>query len=178
MENDKMKYINGIMELLGSFKENKRGEFITDIPIGTLPCTMYVNSDGAFMFMKEEGEEQKKYPLTELDEEKLFDIYVHLDANKYTLTSREAVIEHEEVTEKQWLKEPIDIKGEDGEVIGLIGVAVEETVGEDRLCRVIFISPDKTWSTLTMFNDHDPDAVEVAKRDLISIADTLINYQI
>lgn len=76
----------------------------------------------------------------------------------------------------EWAIEPEEIKmGED--VIGLIGVSVEETTEHGILHGVIFLSPDGSLSTLTMFGSGSNEEVETAKDDLEIIGGAILHFK-
>lgn len=112
--------------------------------------------------------------LFEMDDEYLWEVHSFLEANKHTLECQESIIEHQSPEEKKWHIEPQEVKNRD-EVIGLIGTEIVETVEEgDSLLGVVFISPDGTYSTLTMYGSKVDLDKKVAHDDLISLAKHLL----
>lgn len=76
--------------------------------------------------------------------------------------------------DKAWYKEPIDVMDVEGkEVLGKVGVAVADDNGQ---LAVLFISPDGSWSTLTMYREDVDVDVDFAKSDLNDIGLALIRY--
>lgn len=181
----KERYIQEILSLLGGFHKNSKNEFIssimpTDMVEGgkmvNFPNTLYLAENGdCFVYCN--GKEEKK-KLEDLTGDELHEIYVFLDANRHFIETRENLVEHEEADDKDWVVEPEDIKGADGELIGRIGIAVEEVVDGNRLLSAIFISVDGTWATLTMWGEGNEEECKVARVDIAKITfgiDKLMN---
>lgn len=169
---NKLTLLNAISGVFNEMKKNGNNRIILDYSVDIYD-TLYLEETGElFVFSQKET---KKLPISELGEDELHDIYSFLDANKHTARTRETLIELEDVTEKSWYKEPEEIKNGD-EVVGMVGIAVEETIEEDKaLLAVIFISPDGTYSTLTMFGSDSEEEKELAKSDLRVIGEYLHN---
>jgi len=164
-------YLKGIRTLLEQTPKNIHDERIFDI--GVLPPynTLYQSTDGEIRMVDTVGEES--YPIVGLEEGDLYNIYIFLDANWRTLQSKDTLIELPDVGELEWVEKPVEIKsGED--TIGVVGVYVAETIDDKELRGVRFISPDGTYTTLTMFGNDSKEETDIAKNDLERIAEVLM----
>jgi len=157
------------------FLKNSSGEII--LPTGLqMFDTLYVDNIGHWWVVSQSTKERKKLESVSLSE--LYAILCYLDANKHTVACREKLIEFDAVEQKRWLLEPEEIKnGED--VVGMVGVEIVEALEEgEQLRSIIFISPDGTYSTLTMFGSGDFGEGIAAGEDLLCIANYLSsNYK-
>ena len=118
---------------------------------------------------------KKMQPIISFSEEQLYDMFELLDAGKHHLTSRATLIERN-LDEKIWYIKPKEIKSGE-ETIGMIGVSIEEIVNDKELKSVVFISPDGSFSTLTMFDDFD-NSKELAKDDLQKIGEAIKGFEL
>lgn len=170
----KLTVLNEIRLKAEKIQRNGNDSIIIDIVVG-LYDTFYMEKSGeCFVFNQKTAE---KTPITELNTDTLYDLYGWLEGNWRTATSRDHLIELS-VTDKIWAKEPEEIRGVDDEVIGLLGVAVEETIEGEELRAVVFISPDGSFATLTMFGSGDGQEKALAKTDLRTIAERLQNIEL
>lgn len=167
VKDEKLTLLNEIAGVFNQFEKNGNNRCILDYSVDVYD-TLYLEETGEpFVFSQKET---KKLPISELTESELYDIYAFLDANKHTARTRETLIELEDVADKSWYKEPEEIRNGD-DVVGMIGIAVEETIDENKaLLSVIFISPDGTYSTLTMFGSDSEEERKLAFQDLRAIA--------
>ena len=60
--------------------------------------------------------------------------------------------------------------------LGKLGVAIESKSDAGEQLAVVFISPDGTWATLTMYDKCLNDEVQVAKDDLKDIGLQLMKF--
>lgn len=158
-------YFNSIESLiLEKLPKNANNCVITDTGLDSYD-TIYSTKGGEICVFNQKTKE--KILLEQLDENTLYEIFVYLDANKQILEIRNMMVEMS-VEDTNWEKEPVEIKNGD-EVIGMIGVAVMEKIEDKKLLSVVFISPDGTFSNLTMFGDDNADEVELAKNDLLTL---------
>ena len=158
-------YFNGISSIiLEKLPKNANNCVITDIGVDSYD-TIYSTKSGEIYVFSQKTKEKRL--LNELDENTLYEIFVYLDANKQILAIRENLIELS-LEDTSWVKEPMEIKNGD-EVIGMVGVARIEKMDDKELLSVVYISPDGTFSNLTMFGNDNADEVELAKNDLLAI---------
>lgn len=164
-------YFNGINSIiLEKLPKNANNCVITDSGLDSYD-TIYSTKSGEIFLFSQKTKEKKL--LDELDENTLYEIICYLDANEKILAIRENLVEIS-LDDTSWAKEPVEIKNGD-EVIGMIGVARMEKVGDKELLSVVYISPDGTFSNLTMFGSDDVDEVELAMSDLRKISEFLHN---
>lgn len=114
----------------------------------------------------------------EVSEELLYDIFCFLDtAQKLLPEVVENFVEFGSAEEKTWHIEPVDIVDNLGKTpLGKIGVAIESKTDTGEQLAVVFISPDGTWATLTMYDKCLNDEVLVAKDDLKDIGLALTKF--
>lgn len=156
--------ISDIGVILEKIPKNADNCVITDSGLDYYD-TIYTTKSGEICVFSQKTKE--KISLDKLDENTLYDIFIYLDANKQILANRKTLVEMS-VDDNTWEIEPMEVKNGD-EVIGMIGVAVMEKIEDKKLLSVVFISPDGTFSNLTMFGNDNPDEVELAKNDLLTI---------
>lgn len=165
-EDNKQLYLSEIRQTLGGFGwTNKPGEILT------LTTDKYVDVDGTITQTIDGTKQVRK--LDELTEEELYELYVFLDANKFTKQIEIKRVLIEPADGKMWRIEPQEIKGDDDAIIGYMGVAVEEVHEHTTILSALFISTDGTWSTLTCWSEGNEDELETAKVDLNKIGDRL-----
>lgn len=123
-----------------------------------------------------EGKEIKKWE--DLSDEVLYDIFCFLDtAQKLSPEVVENFVQLGSAEEKTWHIEPIDVVDGSGKVpLGKLGVAIESKSDAGEQLAVVFISPDGTWATLTMYDKCLNDEVQVAKDDLKDIGLQLMKF--
>ena len=123
-----------------------------------------------------EGKEIKKWE--DLSDEVLYDIFCFLDtAQKLSPEVVENFVQLGSAEEKTWHIEPIDVVDGSGKVpLGKLGVAIESKTDAGEQLAVVFISPDGTWATLTMYDKCLNDEVQVAKDDLKDIGLQLMKF--
>lgn len=114
----------------------------------------------------------------EVNDEMLYAIFCFLDtAQKLSPKIAESIIELGSAEEKTWHIEPIDVVDGTGKVpLGKLGVAIESKTDAGEQLAVVFISPDGTWATLTMYDKCLNDEVQVAKDDLKDIGLQLMKF--
>ena len=123
-----------------------------------------------------DGKEIRKWE--DLSDEVLYDIFCFLDtAQKLSPEVVENFVELGSAEEKTWHIEPIDVVDGTGKVpLGKLGVAIESKTDAGEQLAVVFISPDGTWATLTMYDKCLNDEVQVAKDDLKDIGLQLMKF--
>jgi hypothetical protein len=123
-----------------------------------------------------DGKEIKKWE--DLSDEVLYAIFCFLDtAQKLSPEVVENFVQLGSAEEKTWHIEPIDIVDGSGKVpLGKLGVAIESKSDAGEQLAVVFISPDGTWATLTMYDKCLNDEVQVAKDDLKDIGLQLMKF--
>ena len=114
----------------------------------------------------------------EVGDELLYDIFCFLDtAQKLSPEVVENFVQLGSAEEKTWHIEPIDVVDGTGKVpLGKLGVAIESKTDAGEQLAVVFISPDGTWATLTMYDKCLNDEVQVAKEDLKDIGLQLMKF--
>lgn len=162
--------ISDIGVILEKIPKNADNCVITDCWVDCYD-TIYTTKSGEICVFSQKTKE--KISLDKLNENTLYEIFIYLDANKQILASRNTIVELS-ATENTWEIEPIEVKNGD-EVIGMIGVAVMEEVEDKKLLSVVFISPDGTFSNLTMFGNDNAEEVELARNDLLIIGKFLVS---
>lgn len=164
--------LQSIVSVFSGIRKNIKGLCILDYKVADFDTLYITEFDEVFVFSQKTT---KLAPVLDLTEAQLYDIYAFLDANKHTAKSRESLLELDDVSNRRWYREPEEIlNGED--TIGMVGIAYEEVLTDDlALLSVIFISPDGTYSTLTMFGSDGEEDIEVAKEDLRIIGEFLQN---
>lgn len=123
-----------------------------------------------------DGKEIKKWE--DLSDEVLYAIFCFLDtAQKLSPEVVENFVQLGSAEEKTWHIEPIDVVDGSGKVpLGKLGVAIESKTDAGEQLAVVFISPDGTWATLTMYDKCLNDEVQVAKDDLKDIGLQLMKF--
>ena len=123
-----------------------------------------------------DGKEIRKWE--DLSDEVLYDIFCFLDtAQKLSPEVAENFVELGSAEEKTWHIEPIDVVDGTGKVpLGKLGVAIESKTDAGEQLAVVFISPDGTWATLTMYDKCLNDEVQVAKDDLKDIGLQIMKF--
>ena len=123
-----------------------------------------------------DGKEIKKWE--DLSDEVLYAIFCFLDtAQKLSPEVVENFVQLGSAEEKTWHIEPIDVVDGAGKVpLGKLGVAIESKTDAGEQLAVVFISPDGTWATLTMYDKCLNDEVQVAKDDLKDIGLQLMKF--
>ena len=165
--------ITDIYSLIQQIRSNKDGSIVVSLICSFGFDTIYLDtSSNVYVFSKQS---HVRKSLHELSEEELYEIACYLHDNYRILQSREVVLEFEDASSKLWAVEPVVImSGEDA--VGMIGVErVEQTEGGE-LLGIVFISPDKTYATLTMFNKEDEETISLAKLDLQAISTGILQY--
>lgn len=104
----------------------------------------------------------------EFSEDVQYDYYKYLYDNRRTLKFRTNLIEHEKPEEKEWHLDPdeITLATEENEVVGMLGVEVMEALEEKKILAPIFLSPDGTYATLTMWGSDSEEEKAQALADL------------
>lgn len=156
-----------IKEFLRLIRPNEDGSIVVTLICSFGFDTIYIDtSSDVFVFSKLS---HVRKSLDELSEDELTEIAYYLQDNYKVLQSRENVLEFEDASKKLWEVEPVVImSGEDA--LGMIGIEkIEQTEGGE-LLGVVFISPDKTYATLTMFNREDKESVQLAMKDMQALA--------
>ena len=167
----KILYFNEISKIiLEKLPKNANNCVITDSGMDSYD-TIYSTKGGEIFVFNQKTKEKRL--LEELDENTLYEIFVYLDANKQILAIRENLVELS-LDDTSWVKEPMEIKNGD-EVIGMVGVARMEKIDDKELLSVVYISPDGTFSNLTMFGNDNADEIELAMSDLRKISEFLHN---
>ena len=104
----------------------------------------------------------------DLSNEKVVELYQYLEVNKFTLDEYK---EPEMNMDKEWEIEPLEIKTEENETVGAVGVVFDEVLGANR---VVFLSADATASTITIFGKGDEEEKQLAIEDLRKTSDVLL----
>lgn len=152
-------------------KPNSKGEIITDFFGGT---AFYSDTTGLVLY-DEKMEVYDEGTFSDVSDT-LYEIYCYLYDNRYSLVSRENLIEIESVEDISWAVEPVSFSvpcesAKDGLLqLGAFAVGKEPVGENDELRSVIFISPDNTYATLTCYLNGSPEELATAKQDLYKIA--------
>jgi len=171
------KYISAIKELLGGVAKNTSDGVITDVnlsePIGVLSehNTIYLSANGRCFLYADKSE--ISVGLEELGLSELEFVFTFLDANKHNLLVRDSVYEHETADSINFRVGPFDVVADDGQVIGSVGIAVEEQTPEEVEMALFFISVDTTWARLAVWKEGEEESMVLAKEDIKKIIGSL-----
>lgn len=130
-------------------------------------CICVVSYKSYHWFSYGEGKPHQ-VDIANLSDEKLEEIYSYLETNRFTLDEFK---EPEMDMDKEWEIEPLEIKTEEGETVGAVGVVFDEVLGANR---VVFLSSDATASTITIFGKGDPEEKKLAMQDLQRMSEILL----
>ncbi len=172
MVNSANVYLREVALLMERLLVKPEGAIIMDTPKHKIGLGM----SSVVVFVKE-GKKILKWD--EVDEEMLYDIYCFLDTTQKLFPKvAESIIELGSADEKTWHIEPVDIIDPTGEIsLGKLGVAIESKTDDGEQLAVVFISPDGTWATLTMYRkDFFGGEVITAKNDLLCLGVALTNF--
>ena len=163
-------YIKEIERLLSPFLVKPEAVMLMD----TKELKMGLGREEVIVFYADRPKEIKKWE--ELDDEMLYAVYCFVEVHaKMHPTILEDMRELEPAEDKNWKIEPTPITAHDGQELGKIGVAIESNTEEKTECSVVYISPDGTWATLTMFNPSD-ESKQVAIEDLKDVGLAILNF--
>jgi len=165
--------IAGIERILKSKAENGNGNVILNTGLEAYNRIM-MNRQG--LITLHNTKDRSKIGLREVTDYLSYSIYCTLDANsRLSVTEQQLYDDTPEL--KKWAREPYEVRSGD-EVIGMIGIAIEETSGENELRSVIFISPDGTYATLTMYSEESKDEKSLAGKDLSTLAGEILRARL
>lgn len=163
-------YIKEIDRLLSPFLVKPEAVMLMD----TKDLKMGLGREQVIVFYPDRPKEVKKW--ADLDDDTLYAVYSFVEVHaKMHPTILEDVRELEPAEDKNWKIEPKPILAHDGQELGKIGVAVESNTEEKTECSVIYISPDGSWATLTMFRVDD-ESKSVAIEDLKDVGLAILNF--
>lgn len=146
----------------------KNGDWVTDVVLeGKLFCTVLLRS-GVLQYW--EGGKPIDLMEDKKREEVEYEVFRYLDANKHSLVGRESIVELEDWEKMDWKVAPADVIATDGQRLGSIGVAYEEKKPDNSIMKVIFISADNTYATLTMYEEGNRGGETQAINDLGTVA--------
>lgn len=168
MKKDKL--LGAVLLALQKIIKNKNDECIIAYSVDIYDTIYLANTGEGFLFSQVTKERE---PLAEVDEDELFDIFAFLDGAKHYVKSREKLVELADVDESNWYREPVEIKNRE-DTIGMVGVAVQDDIAGEKLLSVIFISPDNTYSTLTVFGENSAGERDTASMDLLLVGEYLM----
>lgn len=160
---------------------NTKKEIIIDVTLEGKPMgILYVPSSDAYpafpLFFHTMG--VSPTALHELKEAELYDIFRFLDVHRKAglPKSREFIVEAEVWEQMDWVEPPQKIMGAGEVLIGLIGTRYYEKKDIGSTLAVVFISPDNSWTTLTMYQEGDEQSEKTAESDMLKISDILAVY--
>ena len=158
-----------VLYLVNRLLPNPEGAIIME----TNECKMGLGKDEVIIFSPE-GKTVLKWE--DLSDEMLYAIYCFIDVSlKMPPKVADSFIELGLADEKTWYLDPVEVLDKLAEPIGRIGIAVDEVNEHGTQLSVISISPEGSWSTLTMYTKENTEgSKELAKSDLVQIAESII----
>lgn len=125
-------------------------------------------SHRTYLWLSYKAGKLEQLSIEDLSDEKVEEIYSYLETNRFTLDEFK---EPEMDMDKEWEIEPLEIKTEEGETVGAVGVVFDEVLGANR---VVFLSSDATASTITIFGKGDREEKKLAMQDLQRMSEILL----
>lgn len=155
----KTKHYRGTVNLLKPFFTNRPQQFKIKIAEGYI----YVENNN-YIYWNGKIFQQ----LEQLDEKEGAEVFIYTEENRFLL---EEFIPEENVPDREWVVEPVEVKTEEGETVGAVGVVADEV---SKMRVVLFMSADGTTAPITFYTGGDEVEKNLARQDLKSLSEVLI----
>jgi hypothetical protein len=162
-----------LIELLSKLEKNSQGDVILVIYAEWGQTRMLWTGENKILTLGKTG---NVTTITEDDHDNVEWLLTYLMDNIHILEYAEVFLEHKDSEELGWVRGPFDLRSpEDNEVIGAYGIVKATPDPEDKFLSLLYVAPDKTWTTLAVFQPEAPKTVQTAITDFKHIVEKLLN---